>query len=103
MKTVPSSLEVTMIKLGMRMKTYGTESLTRQNWSPQPTAFPDLPEGHYVVCGLGEGRTERLFVAETFEDMERLHDAYRNGAGTSINWYTGHEVIRVVGGKELLG
>lgn len=85
-----------MIPLGMRVSTYGTDTLVKENWPALPASFPTLPEGHYVVCGFGEGNTERLFVAESREDMQKLHDAYQNGAGTCINWYTGHNEIGTI-------
>jgi hypothetical protein len=94
-----------MIQLGLRKSTYGTENLVKQNWPPLPTSFPNLPEGHYVVGGLGMDLEsfERLFVVETIEEMRQLHDAYQNSGGTRMNWYTGHEEIGVIGGMELLG
>jgi hypothetical protein len=91
-----------MIRLGMRMRTYGTDSLVPQPWPAQPVEFPELPDGHYVVCGFGSGETERLFVAESFSEMEDLYASYLMTAATCIKWYTGHEEVGTIGGGELL-
>ncbi len=87
-----------MIDLGLRKSTYGTQNLIKQNWPPMPTSFPDLPEGHYVVGGLDIGLEdfERLVVVESLEDMQQVYQAYQNGGGSSINWYTGHEEIGTI-------
>jgi hypothetical protein len=49
----------TMKRLGFRADVHGADGLVRQAWPDEPTVFPDLSAGHNVVCGLGEGSTER--------------------------------------------
>ena len=49
--------------------------------------FPDIPEGHKVVCWHKDVTEERLYVCETLEDMKNIYDKFISGEGISIGWH----------------
>jgi hypothetical protein len=92
-----------MNRLGKRINIDGTDSLIRQSWPKRPSAadYAEVPDGHYVVCGLGQEELEELIVVDSYYEMVVVYNEYWNCGSAYINWYIGHRPLTPIEGAEL--
>lgn len=80
-----------MVELGKKCEIFGADLLRPLQIYGRPTAMPKLNDKDRVICGYDQGLGERMFVCESLEDMQQLHDAYARGGAVAIKWYAGED------------
>ena len=77
-----------MFELGKNTSIENPEVLVPiKNFFGRPIKMPVLSTDQTVVCGYNQGLGERLIVCESFDDMQKLYNAYMHGGAITISWY----------------
>jgi hypothetical protein len=78
-----------MIELGKKSKIVGMKPWSTFRLYRRPNTMPKVPEGHTIVCGIEQDGTEdeRMFICETFGDVQALYDEHAMGHTARITWY----------------
>lgn len=84
-----------MLELGLRSQISGAEGLLPIEFG-RDTKFPELPDGHYLVCGFNRGLGESLSVCQSLADVTDLYERFDNGGAISIIWYTGSDEMSTI-------